>query len=71
MAKYNVEVTTGNLNFSGTFDLIFLTLVGSDGESEPTHLNLFAMISDTVSCILHSILFLKNKKSMKLLTTLT
>lgn len=65
MAKYNVEVTTGNLDYSGTFDLIFVTLIGSDGESDPIHLNVFGVISGSVSCTLHSILFLKNKKGIK------
>lgn len=66
MAEYKVEVTTsGNLNYSGTFDLIFVTLFGSEGESDPIQLNIFAVISGSVSCTLHSILFLKNKKSIK------
>lgn len=48
MAKYNVEVTTGNLDYSGTFDLIFVTLIGSDGESDPIQLNVFGVISGSI-----------------------
>lgn len=65
MAEYKVEVTTGNLTKSGTLDLIFVTLFGSEGESAPIHLNVLGVISGSVSCTLHSILFLKNKKSIK------
>lgn len=65
MAEYNVEVTTGNLDYSGTFDLIFVTLIGSEGECDPIQLNIFAVKSGSVSCTLHSILFLKNNKSIK------
>lgn len=52
MADYNIEVTTGNPNFAGTFDAIFVTLIGSDGESDPVQLNLFVVIGGSVSCTL-------------------
>lgn len=52
MAHYNIEVTTGNLNFAGTFDSIFVTLIGSDEESDPVQLNLFVVITGSVSCTL-------------------
>ena len=38
MATYKLEVTTGNLDLSGTLDHIFITLFGEDGESERTEL---------------------------------
>ncbi|KAM3861090.1 arachidonate 12-lipoxygenase, 12R-type-like [Diretmus argenteus] len=39
MAEYKVEVTTGDQPESGTLDYIFLTLIGSEGESERTQLD--------------------------------
>lgn len=50
MAEYTVEVTTGNRDYSGTFDFIFLTLFGSDGQSDKIQLNFFAVVNDSVSC---------------------
>uniref|UniRef100_H2VCF5 Uncharacterized protein n=1 Tax=Takifugu rubripes TaxID=31033 RepID=H2VCF5_TAKRU len=43
MAKYHLEVTTGNQNYSGTFDQIFVTLIGSDGQSDKIQLNIFGI----------------------------
>lgn len=39
MAEYKLEVTTGDLKKAGTWDHIFVTLFGSDGQSERTELN--------------------------------
>ncbi|XP_053121153.1 polyunsaturated fatty acid lipoxygenase ALOX15B-like isoform X2 [Hemicordylus capensis] len=39
MATYVVHVVTGNFLFSGTIDSIYLTLVGTDGESPQTVLD--------------------------------
>uniref|UniRef100_A0A674N9N1 Uncharacterized protein n=1 Tax=Takifugu rubripes TaxID=31033 RepID=A0A674N9N1_TAKRU len=44
MAKYHLEVTTGNQNYSGTFDQIFVTLIGSDGQSDKIQLNIFGLL---------------------------
>ncbi|TWW68834.1 hydroperoxide isomerase ALOXE3-like [Takifugu flavidus] len=43
MAKYHLEVTTGNQNYSGTFDQLFATLIGSDGRSDKIQLNIFGI----------------------------
>lgn len=50
MAEYKVEVTNGNLGFSGRFDLIFITLFGSEGQSEKTQLNILGVKRGSVSC---------------------
>lgn len=39
MAEYKVELTSGNLKKAGTWDHIFVTLFGSDGQSERTEFN--------------------------------
>uniref|UniRef100_A0A673AAR7 Si:dkey-17e16.9 n=1 Tax=Sphaeramia orbicularis TaxID=375764 RepID=A0A673AAR7_9TELE len=36
MAKYKLDVTTGDMDFAGTWDYVFLTLIGANGESERT-----------------------------------
>ncbi|XP_065143063.1 hydroperoxide isomerase ALOXE3 isoform X1 [Paramisgurnus dabryanus] len=38
-AVYEVEVTTGFMTHAGTFDNIFITLIGTQGESERTRLD--------------------------------
>ncbi|KAK7131070.1 hypothetical protein R3I94_016264 [Phoxinus phoxinus] len=40
-AIYEVEVTTGSMTHAGTFDKIFITLIGTHGESERTKLDSF------------------------------
>lgn len=50
MAEYKVEVTTGNLMSSITKDSIFVTLIGSNGESEQTLLAHSGLITGAVSC---------------------
>lgn len=62
MAKYHLEVTTGNLKKSGTFDQIFVTLIGSDGQSDKILLNIFDVGRGSVSCTLHWTLFLNTSK---------
>lgn len=37
--EYKVELTTGNLKKAGTWDHVFVTLFGSDGQSERTEFN--------------------------------
>ncbi|XP_030630815.1 hydroperoxide isomerase ALOXE3-like [Chanos chanos] len=39
MAEYKVTITTGEMMWGGTFDNVFITLVGTEGESERTMLN--------------------------------
>lgn len=39
MAEYRVEVASGNLKKAGTWDHIFVTLFGSEGQSERTEFN--------------------------------
>ncbi len=39
MPEYKVDVTTGDNALSGTFDHIYITLVGTQGESEKTELD--------------------------------
>ncbi|KAK0133056.1 Arachidonate 15-lipoxygenase B [Merluccius polli] len=43
MAVYILEVTTGDMPMAGTSDLIFATLVGTDGVSERTELNNYGL----------------------------
>lgn len=38
-AIYEVEVTTGSMTHAGTYDNIFITLIGTQGESERTRLD--------------------------------
>lgn len=38
-AMYEVEVTTGSMTHAGTFDNIFITLIGTRGESMRTRLD--------------------------------
>ncbi|XP_056302881.1 hydroperoxide isomerase ALOXE3 [Danio aesculapii] len=40
-AVYEVEVTTGSMAHAGTFDNIFITLIGTEGESERTKLDTY------------------------------
>ncbi|XP_073349122.1 hydroperoxide isomerase ALOXE3-like [Pagrus major] len=39
MAEYKLEVTTGNMTNAGTFDHVFVTLLGTGGKSERTELD--------------------------------
>ncbi|XP_029984480.1 hydroperoxide isomerase ALOXE3-like [Sphaeramia orbicularis] len=43
MAKYKLDVTTGDMDFAGTWDYVFLTLIGANGESERTELSNFGL----------------------------
>lgn len=43
MANYKLEVTTGKLKDSGTFDHIFVTLTGTRGQSERTELDNYGL----------------------------
>ncbi|KAM4633854.1 hydroperoxide isomerase ALOXE3-like isoform 1-T2 [Polymixia lowei] len=43
MAVYKVEVTTGDMAHAGTFDSIFITLIGTEGESKRTELDNFGI----------------------------
>ncbi len=38
-AIYDIEVTTGSMTHAGTFDNIFITLIGTQGVSERTKLD--------------------------------
>ncbi|XP_071771918.2 hydroperoxide isomerase ALOXE3-like [Centroberyx gerrardi] len=39
MAEYKLEVTTGDMTHAGTSDYIYVTLIGTEGESERTELD--------------------------------
>ncbi|KAM9798188.1 hydroperoxide isomerase ALOXE3-like [Neosynchiropus ocellatus] len=39
MARYTLDVTTGDLQYSGTWDHVYVTLIGDRGESERTELD--------------------------------
>ncbi|XP_020775880.2 polyunsaturated fatty acid lipoxygenase ALOX8-like [Boleophthalmus pectinirostris] len=39
MAKYQVEVSTGDKPYSGTYDHIYVTLIGTEGQSKKTELD--------------------------------
>ncbi|XP_053737250.1 hydroperoxide isomerase ALOXE3-like isoform X1 [Synchiropus splendidus] len=39
MAQYTLEVTTGDLQYSGTWDHVYVTLIGDKGESARTELD--------------------------------
>ncbi|KAM3603619.1 uncharacterized protein V6R79_026010 [Siganus canaliculatus] len=43
MAEYRLGVTTGNMTNAGSFDHIFITLVGTKGESQRTELDNFGV----------------------------
>ncbi|KAM4633803.1 hydroperoxide isomerase ALOXE3-like [Polymixia lowei] len=43
MAVYKVEVTTGDMVHAGRFDSIFITLIGTEGESKRTELDNFGV----------------------------
>ncbi|XP_078029664.1 hydroperoxide isomerase ALOXE3-like [Epinephelus lanceolatus] len=43
MAEYKLEVTTGDMTHAGTFDHIFVTLIGTGGKSERTELDNYGM----------------------------
>lgn len=52
MFKYQLQVTTGQQSFGGTYDYVFLTLIGKEGESERTELKTcFGFRAGTVSLI--------------------
>uniref|UniRef100_A0A673A7N2 Hydroperoxide isomerase ALOXE3-like n=1 Tax=Sphaeramia orbicularis TaxID=375764 RepID=A0A673A7N2_9TELE len=43
MAEYKLQVTTGSMKKAGTFDHIFVTLIGTNGQSERTDLDNFGL----------------------------
>ncbi|XP_068611185.1 hydroperoxide isomerase ALOXE3-like [Brachionichthys hirsutus] len=43
MAEYKIEVTTGSMSYAGTWDHIFITVFGSDGQSDRTELDNFGL----------------------------
>lgn len=43
MAEYKVEVTTGGMKHAGTWDHIFMTLIGTKGQSERTELDNYGL----------------------------
>lgn len=57
MAEYKLEVTTGNMTNAGTFDRIYVTLIGTGEESERTELDNFGvdfktgMVSSYKMCV--------------------
>ncbi|XP_073349119.1 hydroperoxide isomerase ALOXE3-like [Pagrus major] len=47
MAEYKLEVTTGNMTNAGTFDNVFVTLLGTGGKSERTELDNYGVDFET------------------------
>ncbi|GLD49376.1 polyunsaturated fatty acid lipoxygenase ALOX8-like isoform X4 [Lates japonicus] len=47
MAEYTLDVITGNMMFAGTFDNLFVTLIGTERESERTQLTSFGLDDKT------------------------
>lgn len=43
MAEYKLEVTTGDMQYAGTWDHIYITLIGAEGQSERTELDNFGI----------------------------
>nr|XP_033503740.1 hydroperoxide isomerase ALOXE3-like [Epinephelus lanceolatus]XP_033503741.1 hydroperoxide isomerase ALOXE3-like [Epinephelus lanceolatus] len=43
MAEYKLEVTTGHMEDAGTWDHIYITLIGTEGQSERTELDNFGI----------------------------
>ena len=43
MAEYKLEVSTGCQALAGTLDCIYVTLIGTEGEREPTNLDNFGI----------------------------
>ncbi|KAM9339250.1 hydroperoxide isomerase ALOXE3-like [Symphorus nematophorus] len=43
MAEYKLEVTTGDIKYAGTLDHLYVTLFGTEGQSERTELNNFGI----------------------------
>ena len=39
MAEYKLEVSTGDMEYAGTWDHIYVTLFGTEGQSERTELD--------------------------------
>ncbi|XP_029984479.1 hydroperoxide isomerase ALOXE3-like [Sphaeramia orbicularis] len=75
MAKYKVEVTTGDMDYAGTWDRIYVTLIGTKGQSERTELNSFGInfnagavetFTVTTPFSLGRILLLKLEKDFKI-----
>lgn len=47
MAEFALEVTTANVTYAGTFDSLYVTLIGSDASSEHTHLTSVELDNET------------------------
>ncbi len=47
MAEYTLEVTTGSMLHAGTFDNLYVTLIGSERQSERTQLISFGLDDQT------------------------
>ncbi|XP_049446929.1 hydroperoxide isomerase ALOXE3-like [Epinephelus fuscoguttatus] len=47
MAEYKLEVTTGDMQYAGTWDNIYVTLLGTEGQSERTKLDNFDFSTGT------------------------
>ncbi|KAM9857495.1 hydroperoxide isomerase ALOXE3-like isoform 1-T2 [Aulostomus maculatus] len=43
MSEYKVEVTTGDMQYAGTLDNVYITIYGTKGQSERTKLNNFGI----------------------------
>ena len=53
MAVYKIQMKTGDVQYAGTWDCIFITLFGGEGQSERTELDNFGVdfATGTVSSI--------------------
>ncbi|KAL7387898.1 hypothetical protein ABVT39_003151 [Epinephelus coioides] len=47
MAEYTLEVTTGSMLYAGTFDNLYVTLIGTERQSEHTQLTSFGLDDKT------------------------
>uniref|UniRef100_UPI0037E7B604 polyunsaturated fatty acid lipoxygenase ALOX15B-like n=1 Tax=Semicossyphus pulcher TaxID=241346 RepID=UPI0037E7B604 len=47
MVEYTLDVTTGSMQHAGTFDNLYVTLIGTERQSEHTHLTNFKLGDET------------------------
>lgn len=47
MTEYTLQVTTGSMLHAGTFDNLYVTLIGSERQSERTQLTSFGLDDKT------------------------
>uniref|UniRef100_A0A3B4V3U7 Hydroperoxide isomerase ALOXE3-like n=1 Tax=Seriola dumerili TaxID=41447 RepID=A0A3B4V3U7_SERDU len=62
MAEYKLEVTTGDMQYAGTWDHIFITFFGNEGQSDRTELDNFGTYTIKTSSSLGKLLLVKVEK---------